>query len=78
MAGLLDQTGIENFHEFAAQNDFARTNLFRVIALGGERFTQGELMYMTTVTLPGRKIHNHSTPFMGLSYNVPGTADYEG
>jgi len=62
----------------ASQNDFARKNLFRVVALGGQRFTLNELIYMTTATLPGRSITNVPTPFMGLDFNVPGTAKYPG
>ena len=78
MAGLLDQTGIENFYDIASQNDFARTNLFRIVALGGQRFTLDELMYLETATLPSREIANHAVPFMGLQFNVPGTASYPG
>jgi hypothetical protein len=76
MAGLLDTTGIENFYNAASLNDFARQNLFRVVALGGTRFTVNELMYVTTTTLPGRAINNIQVPFMGLQFNVPGTANY--
>jgi hypothetical protein len=76
MAGLLETQGIENFYDSAIVNDFARKNLFRVIALGGSRFAQNELMYITTTTLPGRSITNVPVPFMGLAFNVPGTATY--
>jgi hypothetical protein len=76
MAGLLETQGIENFYDSAIVNDFARQNLFRVIALGGNRFSTNELMYITTTTLPGRSITNVPVPFMGLSFNVPGTATY--
>jgi hypothetical protein len=78
MAGILNQTGIENFYDIASRNDFARTNLFRIVALGGQRFALNELLYMTTATLPDRQIENHSTPFMGLKFNVPGTVTYPG
>lgn len=78
MAGLLDQTGIENFYDVASTNDFARKNLFRVVSLGGQRFTLNELIYMTTAALPARAITNIQTPFMGLNFNVPGTATYPG
>lgn len=76
MAGLLDTQGIENFYDTAIANDFARQNLFRVIALGGTRFTTNELLYITSTTLPGRAITNVQVPFMGLTFNVPGTANY--
>ena len=76
MAGLLETTGIENFYDVAATNDFARQNLFRVVSLGGLKFNINELLYITTTTLPGRAINNIQVPFMGLSFNVPGTAQY--
>ena len=76
MAGLLETQGIENFYDAAITNDFARNNLFRVIALGGTRLSINELMYVTSTTLPGRSITNIPVPFMGLSFNVPGTATY--
>jgi len=76
MAGLLDTQGIENFYDTAIVNDFARQNLFRVVALGGVRFTTNELLYVTSTTLPGRAITNVTVPFMGLVFNVPGTANY--
>jgi hypothetical protein len=76
MAGLFDTQGIENFYDAAIVKDFARQNLFRVLALGGNNFTQQELLYVTSTTLPGRAITNVPVPFMGLSFNVPGTANY--
>jgi hypothetical protein len=76
MAGLLETQGIENFYDAAITNDFARNNLFRVVGLGGTRLSINELMYVTSTTLPGRSITNIPVPFMGLSFNVPGTATY--
>jgi hypothetical protein len=78
MAGILDQTGIENFYDVASQNDFTRKNLFRIVSLGGQRFTLNELLYMTTAKLPGRQIENVTVPFMGLTFNTPGNASYPG
>jgi hypothetical protein len=72
----LDKYGIENFYNVAANNDFARTNLFRVTRLGDQRFEDGELLYVESTTLPGRSITNIPVPFMGLVFNVPGTATY--
>jgi hypothetical protein len=72
----LDKYGIENFYSAAAANDFARTNLFRVTRLGDNRFEDGELLYVESTTLPGRSITNVQVPFMGLVFNVPGTATY--
>jgi hypothetical protein len=74
--GLLNNYGISNFYNAAANNDFMRTNLFRIISLGGVRFTANELLYLTSTTLPGRAITNIQVPFMGLVFNVPGTANY--
>jgi len=76
MAGLFDTQGIQNFYDAAIQKDFARQNLFRVLSLGGSNFTQQELLYVTTTTLPGRAITNVTVPYMGLTFNVPGTANY--
>jgi hypothetical protein len=76
MAGLFDTQGIENFYDAAISNDFARQNLFRVVSLGGVRFTTQELLYVTSTSLPGRAITNVEVPFMGLKFNVPGTANY--
>lgn len=76
MSGILDTYGIENFYNSAAANDFARTNLFRVISLGGTRFTSDDLLYLTTTTLPAKAIQNVEVPFMGLRFNVPGTVNY--
>jgi hypothetical protein len=72
----LDKYGIENFYNVAASNDFARTNLFRVTRLGDQRFENGELLFVESTTLPGRSITNIPVPFMGLVFNVPGTATY--
>jgi hypothetical protein len=47
-----------------------------VLSLGGTNFTQQELLYVTSTTLPGRAITNVPVPFMGLQFNVPGTANY--
>lgn len=74
--GYLDTHGIENFYNAAANNDFARTNLFRVTRIGDQRFNAGELLYAETTSLPGRSITNVPVPFMGLVFNVPGTATY--
>jgi len=76
--GLFTTLGIENFYDTISTNDFARTNLFRIVNLGGTKFSQDELLYVTTTTLPGREITNIPTPFMGLQFNVPGTAKYTG
>jgi len=76
MAGLFDTQGIENFYDAAISNDFGRQNLFRVVSLGGVRFTTQELLYIESTVLPGKAITNVEVPFMGLKFNVPGTTNY--
>jgi hypothetical protein len=72
---------INNFWDRASSIDFARQNLFRVISITGGQggsagITESDLVYLTSTTLPGRAINNVPVPFMGLSFNVPGTANY--
>lgn len=38
----------------------------------------GQNLYIETAALPGRIINNIPVPFMGLSFNVPGTASFPG
>jgi hypothetical protein len=78
ISSILNTTGIENFYNVAAANDFARNNLFRVMRIGDTRFTPDQLLYITTTTLPARAVTNVEVPFMGLRFNVPGTATYPG
>ena len=70
---------INNFWDRASSVDFARQNLFRVISITGGQspgISESDLVYLTSTTLPGRAINNVPVPFMGLSFNVPGTANY--
>jgi hypothetical protein len=77
MAGILDQQGIRNFYDTAARKDFFRQNLFRVIAFGGANFfNQDDLLYIESTSLPSKTINNIAVPYMGLSFNVPGTVQY--
>jgi len=41
-------------------------------------FTEEDLVYATTATLPGKTINNVAVPYMGLNFNVPGTVTYDG
>jgi hypothetical protein len=52
--------------------------MLRVLEIGDTRFDEDDFLYITTKQLPGREIANHSTPYMGLEFNVPGTAKYPG
>jgi hypothetical protein len=82
MANLFNKQDINNFYATAFNRDFARQNLFRLnyITTGASQivFNQSDLVYVTTTSLPQRAIKNIPVPFMGLQFNVPGTANYPG
>ena len=67
---------IQKFYAAAQANEFARDFQFRVRTLGP--FTENDLLYVTTATLPGKTVTNHPVPFMGLNFNVPGSVVYTG
>lgn len=69
---------ISDFYRAVQQNDFARQFQFRVVQLANTNFGEEELVYLETASLPGRAINNVQVPFMGLNFNVPGTASYPG
>ena len=73
----MDQT-IENFYNVASNKDFARLFQFRVTSFGRIQFADGQRMFIETASLPGRQINNIPVPYMGLQFNVPGTASYPG
>ena len=80
MANLFQNQDINNFFQEALNKDFARTNLFRVLYIESGAtnivFDEKDLVYITSTTLPSRAINNIKVPFMGLSFNVPGNANY--
>ena len=80
MANLFQNQDINSFFQNAINKDFARTNLFRVLYISSGAtnivFDQQDLVYITTTSLPKRAIKNIAVPFMGLQFNVPGTASY--
>lgn len=82
MANIFSDQNIQNFYQTAYQKDFARKNLFRVISIetgiSGLTFDNTDLVYITTTSLPQRAINNTKVPYMGVSFNVPGTASYPG
>jgi len=80
MGNLFANQDIQGFFQNAINKDFARTNLFRVISIVTPEITfdESDLVYITTTTLPARAISNVAVPFMGLKFNVPGTATYPG
>ena len=69
---------ITNFYRVAQVRDFARQFQFRLIKFGPVDFGEDELIYVETASLPGRSITNVTVPFMGLGFNIPGTATYPG
>jgi len=71
---------IQNFYSQVKANDFARQFQFRVTQLANTNFNdkEAEFLYLETANLPGRSITNVAVPFMGLNFNVPGTATYPG
>jgi len=73
---------IQNFYANAITNDFARLFQFRIVSWknsqGIEIFTPDELIYVETASLPGKAINNVPVPYMGLSFNVPGTVSFPG
>jgi hypothetical protein len=73
---------ITDFYTKVQTHDFARQFQFRLNQLAdtnfGETGNNPYLIYVETATLPGRAINNIQVPFMGLNFNVPGTASYPG
>ena len=69
---------ITSFYRVAQTRDFARQFQFRVVRFGNTGFGENDLVYIETASLPGRSITNQTVPYMGLPFNIPGTATYPG
>ena len=69
---------ITSFYRVAQKRDFARNFQFRIHQLGNTGFTEDDLIYVETATLPGRTINNIPVSYMGLAFNVPGSVSYPG
>lgn len=69
---------ITDFYRVAQQKGFSRDYMLRVLEIGDTRFNEDDFLYITTKQLPNRTIANQTAPYMGLSFNVPGTAAYTG
>jgi hypothetical protein len=69
---------IQQFYTAASKRDFARTFQFRLNSFGNIVFAEEHLTYVETAVLPGRNITNVPVPYMGLTFNVPGTVSYPG
>jgi len=49
------------------------------VRIGNTDFLDSQhLVYVETASLPGKTINNVAVPYMGLSFNVPGTVSYPG
>ena len=70
---------IQQFYTTAARKDFARLFQFRLTGrFANINFDQGHYAYVESASLPGRSITNVPVPYMGLSFNLPGTVTYPG
>ena len=69
---------IQDFYRVSQSRGFSRDYMLRVTELGDFRFDEDDFLYITTKVLPGRNITNVPAPYMGLQFNVPGTATYPG
>jgi hypothetical protein len=69
---------ITSFYRVAQTRDFARQFQFRLVRFGNTGFTEDDLVYVETASLPGRSITPVTVPYMGLPFNIPGTATYPG
>lgn len=67
---------IQEFYNAAQKKEFARAFQFKVRTLGP--FTEEDLLYVTTATLPDKAIQNKTVTYFGLDFNVPGTVKYPG
>jgi hypothetical protein len=70
---------IKKFYSTAASRDFARNFSFRVddiVDRGQSVINAEDLVYVTTAALPGRSISVTTQPYMGLEFQIPGSAKY--
>lgn len=74
----LTNFGIQGFYKQAVAKDFTRDFQLRVLHLGNDIITKEDNVYITSATLPGYQINNQTVPFMGLDFNIPGTAKFPG
>ena len=70
---------IQDFYKVAQTRDFARDFQFRVLDVSNKGvpvFTEDDLVYATTATLPGKQISPKSVPYNGFEFRIPGTVTY--
>ena len=67
---------ITDYFQVMQRRDFLRDHQYRISALVYEGFilSLDELVYLTTSEIPNRTVNSVPVPFMGLNFNVPGTA----
>ena len=73
---------IQDFYQQASTRNFARDFQLRIdsIILGGnpDIITDTDLVFLKTAQLPGKTIAVQSAPFMGLTFNIPGSVQFDG
>jgi hypothetical protein len=72
---------ISDFYTKALAVDFARDNHFRVTDIVptpslGISFDANELIYARSAKVPARNITNVEAKYMGMTFNLPGIAEY--
>ena len=70
---------IDSFYQVARNRDFSRNFAFRVTTVkdrGVQVVGPDDLVYITAATLPGRTIQAIPLPYMGLDFQLPGSAKY--
>ena len=68
---------IQKFYQVAQERDFTRDFQFRVNTItdrGAAVMTDDELVYCTSASLPGRTITSTVQPYMGIDFQLPGSA----
>lgn len=83
----MSQLGIQNYYQSIQKHGFLRNFHFRILSINGTLLAplNQELLannmegaaYLTSSTVPGRTITNQTVPFMGLDFNIPGSAKYD-
>jgi len=70
---------IQDFYKVAQTRDFTRDFQFRVLDVSNKGvpvFTEDDLVYATTATLPGKQISPKEVPYNGFTFRIPGTVTY--
>lgn len=73
---------IQDFYRVAQARDFTRDVQFRILSISPDgtttSFDEDDLVYAKTAKLPSRAISQVNLKYMGLNFNLPGTASYPG